>query len=60
MKAFGEDFRWRVIYHQFLLGSSVELTANVLFVSKRFVDKVRRIYRQKGDVTRTRRRGQLR
>ena len=34
--------------------------ANVLFVSKRFVYKIRAIYRQSGDVTRARRRGRQR
>ena len=60
MKAFGDDLRWRVIYHQFLLGSSAELTANVLFVSKRFVQKIRAIYRRNGNVSRARRRGKQR
>ena len=60
MKAFGDDLHWRVIYHQFLLGSSAELTANVLFVSKRFVQKIRAIYRRNGNVSRARRRGKQR
>ncbi len=60
MKAFDDDLRWRVIYHQFLLGSSADLTANVLFVSKRFVYNVRAIYRRSGDVTRLKRKGRQR
>ena len=60
MKALDNDLPWRVIYHQFLLNSSVELTAKVMFVSERFVNKIRAAYRQSGDVTRARRRGRLR
>ncbi|XP_028394601.1 uncharacterized protein LOC114518809 [Dendronephthya gigantea] len=60
MKAFDDDLRWRVIYHQYLLGSSAQLTANSLFVSKSFVYKIRAIYKRNGNVTRAIRRGKQR
>ncbi len=60
MKAFDDDLRWKVIYHQFLLCLSADLTANILFVSKRFMYNVRAIYRWSGDVTRLKRKGRQR
>ena len=60
MKVLHEDLRWRVIYHQYLYGSSIKETANVLFTSTAFVSKIRRLYRQRGEVNRKRRTGRQR
>ena len=42
MKAYSQDLRWRVIYHQYLAGSSVQETADALYVSVRITHQ--RIY----------------
>ena len=60
MKVLHEDLRWRVIYHQYLYGSSIKETANVLFTSTAFVSKIRKLYRQRGEVNRKRRTGRQR
>ena len=41
-------------------GSSIKETANVLFTSTAFVTKIRRLYRQRGEVNRKRRKGRQR
>ncbi|XP_068697569.1 uncharacterized protein [Montipora foliosa] len=50
MKALHEDLRWRVIYHQHLYGSSVKETARYLFTSTAFVSKIRKLYRERGEL----------
>ncbi|XP_078355939.1 uncharacterized protein LOC144640731 isoform X1 [Oculina patagonica] len=62
VKKLSEDLRWRVIYHRFIYGSSIEETARSLFVSKRFVSKIRALYERTKDVkpTSSRRRGRPR
>ena len=60
MRVLHEDLRWRVIYHQHLYGSSKTETANCLFTSTAFVSKIRRLYRQYGDVSRQQRQGRQR
>ena len=54
-KVLHEDLRWRVIHHQYLHGSSIKETDNVLFTSTAFVPKIRKLYRQRGEVNRKRR-----
>ena len=41
-------------------GSSIKETANVLFTSTAFVSKIRRLYRERGEVNRKRRKGRQR
>ncbi|XP_068735212.1 uncharacterized protein [Montipora capricornis] len=50
MKALHEDLRWRVIYHQHLYGSSIKETARYLFTSTAFVSKIRKLYRERGEL----------
>ena len=51
-----------MIYHQFLYGSSIKETVNVFFTSTctAFVSKIRRLYRQRGEVNRKRKKGRQR
>ena len=49
-----------MIYRQYLYGSSIKETGNVLFTSTAFVSKIRRLYRQRGEVNRKRRKGRQR
>ena len=60
MKALHEDLRWRVIYHQHLYGSSIKETARYLFTSTAFVSKIRKLYRERGEVSQKRRYGRQR
>ena len=50
MKAYSQDLRWRVIYHQYLAGSSVQETADALYVSVGWVKKIRGMYKRRGHV----------
>ena len=59
-KAYSTDLRWRVIYHWQIYGSSIQETANQLFVSPFFVKKIRRLYRQTRNVSPRARPGELR
>lgn len=60
VKNLSEDLRWRVIYHRYIYGSSIEETARSLFVSKRFVSNIRALYEKTKDVKPTRRKGRPR
>ena len=60
VKNLSEDLRWRVIYHRYICGSSIEETAQSLFVSKRFVSNIRALYERTKEVKPTRRKGRLR
>ena len=60
VKTLSEDLRWRVIYHKYIYGSSIEDTARSLFGSKRFVSNVRALYQRTKGVKTARRRGRLR
>ena len=60
VKTLSKDLPWRVIYHRYINGSSIEDTAQSIFVSKRFVSNVRALYKRTKDVKTARRRGRLR
>lgn len=60
VKNLSEDLRWRVIYHRYIYGSSIEETARSLFVSKRLVSNIRALYEKTKDVKPTRRKGRPR
>lgn len=60
VKNLSEDLRWRVIYHRYIYGSSIEETARSLFVSKRFVSNIRALYEKTKDVKPTRKKGRPR
>ena len=60
VRRYSNDSRWRVIYHQHILGSTIAETSTQLFVGTQFVKRVRKIYRQTGQVTERARQGPLR
>ena len=60
VKNLSEDLHWRVIYHRYIYGSSIEETAGSLFVSKRFVSNIKALYERTKDVKPTRRKGRPR
>ena len=46
VKSYSSDLRWRVIFHKHIYGSTIQETAEALFVGKSFVKDIRRLYRQ--------------
>ena len=57
VKAYSEDLRWRVLYQTHLRGLSAEEIADNLFVSKRWIKEIRRLYSTTGKVSRSPRKG---
>ena len=57
IKVYSQDLTWRVINHQYLAGSSVQETADALYVSVGWVKKIRGMYKRRGHVWGNRRAG---
>ena len=50
VKAYGQDLRWRVIFHRFIHGWTVRKISQTLLVSVGFVVKIRHKYLETGFV----------
>ena len=57
MKVLHKDLCWQVIYHQYLHRRAINETAVCLFTSASFVSNICRLYRERSEVNRQRRRG---